>query len=77
MPLPTPAEAARPSGRTRRGRGLLAAVLSAGAAALAAAAMVTAPSAPTAAAPVHDPVIMIPGMTGTTSSMETMKSNLQ
>jgi triacylglycerol esterase/lipase EstA (alpha/beta hydrolase family) len=25
----------------------------------------------------HDPVIMIPGMTGTTSNMDTMKSNLQ
>lgn len=34
-----------------------------------------APSAPVAAG--HDPVIMIPGMTGSPSNMNTMKSNLQ
>ncbi|MGK5557014.1 esterase/lipase family protein, partial [Actinomadura kijaniata] len=72
MPLPIPAEARR---------GVRAALLSAVAAALAAAlAAVTAlvvPSAPAAAAPVHDPVIMIPGMTGDPGFMIPMQTNLR
>ncbi len=33
--------------------------------------------AATSAPPPHDPVIMVPGMTGTPSNMDTMRSNLQ
>ncbi|MQY07991.1 esterase/lipase family protein [Actinomadura macrotermitis] len=74
----TPAETKRPPGRGGHGRyGLLAGVLSAGTAALAAVTAFAAPSVPAAAAPVHDPVIMIPGMTGSPSNMEPMKSSLQ
>ncbi|MFC9977437.1 esterase/lipase family protein [Spirillospora sp. NPDC127200] len=73
-----PAEVPQPPERTKRARrGVLASALAAGTAALAAVAAFAVPSVPAAAAPVHDPVIMIPGMTGDTGNMAAMKSNLQ
>ncbi|MFC8919289.1 esterase/lipase family protein [Streptomyces sp. NPDC047821] len=55
----------------------LAAVLTAGLLGLASQTSTAAPRTEAAAAAGHDPVIMIPGMTGQPSSMDTMKSNLQ
>ncbi|MEV6906031.1 hypothetical protein [Amycolatopsis sp. NPDC051071] len=70
-----------PTTGTRQGRRTR--LLAAASAALAAVAVTAvaltsgaATAAPTAAA-THDPVIMIPGMTGTTINMDPMKSNLQ
>ncbi|MFI0350038.1 esterase/lipase family protein [Actinomadura sp. 9N407] len=75
---PTPAEVPQAPGRTGGARrGLLAAALAVIAATLAAVTALMVPSVPASAAPVHDPVIMIPGMTGNTSSMDTMKGDLQ
>ncbi len=73
----------RSSSAARTGPGRRARLVAAGSAALAAvvaaAVAVTTTGAATAApaAATHDPVIMIPGMTGTPSNMDTMKSNLQ
>ncbi|MFJ8649907.1 esterase/lipase family protein [Streptomyces sp. NPDC093546] len=55
----------------------LAAVLTAGLLGLASQASAAAPRTEAAAAAGHDPVIMIPGMTGQPSGMDAMKSNLQ
>ncbi|GAA2613124.1 hypothetical protein SMC26_14245 [Actinomadura fulvescens] len=70
MPHPTPAEMVQRPGHYRS---MIAAVV----AALTAAVLIAFPSGPATAAAVHDPVIMIPGMTGDVGNMATMKSNLQ
>ncbi|KFU76657.1 Lipase (class 2) [Amycolatopsis lurida] len=71
---PSPTSGPRHGRRTR-----LLAAASAAVAAVAAAAVALTSGAATAAttAAAHDPVIMVPGMTGTPSNMDPMKANLQ
>jgi triacylglycerol lipase len=72
----------RSSSAARTGPGRRARLLAAGSAVLAAVvatavAVTTGAAGAAPAAATHDPVIMIPGMTGTPSNMDPMKSNLQ
>ncbi|MEU4520418.1 hypothetical protein AB0F52_17180 [Amycolatopsis sp. NPDC024027] len=71
----------RSSSAARTGSGRRARLLAAGSAVLATvvatAVAVTTGAAGAAPTATHDPVIMVPGMTGTPSNMDAMKSNLQ
>lgn len=71
--------ARRPAGARRLRSASLAALLATGLLCMAsqASGAVPRPAAPAAPAAGHDPVIMIPGMTGSTANMNPMKSDLQ